>query len=53
MMTGSDLTLLRLAQEALEKAQWPTEVLVGRFMFHLGNNDRNSVKDHKAMLKED
>lgn len=44
--------MLRLAQEALEKAEWPTEVLTGRFMFHVGNNDRNSVKQTEATSRK-
>lgn len=44
--------MLRLAQEALEKAEWPTEVLTGRFMFNVGNNERNSVKQTEAMSRK-
>ena len=49
---GTELVMLRLAQEALEKAKWPTEVLTGRFMFHVGNNDRNSVKLTEATTRK-
>lgn len=48
---GNELVMLRLAQEALEKAEWPTEVLTGRFMFHVGNNDRNSVKQSETTTR--
>ncbi|KAL8934633.1 MAG: hypothetical protein Q9216_005808 [Gyalolechia sp. 2 TL-2023] len=50
---GSDLSLIYLAQEALGRAQWPTRVLTGRYVFHVGNNDRNSAKDLEATLTQD
>lgn len=37
------MTLLKVAQDALSKAGWPTEVLTGRYMFELGDNERHST----------
>ena len=44
---GSDLMLINLAKAALEAASWPTEVKTDRYMFELGENERNvaSVKN--------
>ncbi len=36
------MTILKVGQETLEKAGWPTTVLTGRFMFDVGNNERNA-----------
>lgn len=33
--------LIKLAEAALEVASWPTEVLVGRHTFRVGDNLRN------------
>ncbi|ROW08437.1 hypothetical protein VMCG_03147 [Cytospora schulzeri] len=41
---GSDLALLRLAEETLQAAGWRTGVDTGRFTFPVGNNGRH-VKD--------
>jgi hypothetical protein len=38
---GSDWMLIKLAEAALKAASWPTEVLVGRYTFKLGDNKRN------------
>lgn len=47
----SDEMLLNLAEAALKKAGWPTEVQTGRFAFELGNNVRN-VADQKTAVNE-
>ncbi len=44
---GSDMTMLKVGQETLEKAGWPTTVLTGRFMFDVGDNERNARSDSK------
>jgi len=38
---GSDLMLIKLTEAVLKAASWPTEVLVGRYTFKLGDNKRN------------
>ncbi|KAK1833473.1 amidase signature domain-containing protein [Podospora conica] len=40
---GTDLMLLDLAQQTLDKAGWPSKVLTGRTMFKVGNNERHST----------
>jgi hypothetical protein len=35
--------LVRVAEDALKKGNWPTEVLTGRFMFSVGDNKRNTI----------
>ena len=30
--------------------QWPTEILVGRFLLDIGNNNHNTDKDREAMI---
>lgn len=35
--------LIKLAQEALQRAGWPTEVKTGRYMFPFGDNRRTAV----------
>nr|POE88359.1 hypothetical protein CFP56_11588 [Quercus suber] len=40
----SDDILLEVALGTLSKAGWPTEVLTGRLMFHLGDNERHTQK---------
>ncbi|KAK4447245.1 amidase [Podospora aff. communis PSN243] len=40
---GSDATLVKIAQEALRKAGWPTTVLTARLMFKLGDNARHTA----------
>ncbi|PNS16062.1 hypothetical protein CAC42_4463 [Sphaceloma murrayae] len=39
--SGSDPLLINLAQDVLQKAGWPTEVMMGREMFKVGKNIRN------------
>jgi len=36
--------LIDLAKNALQKAEWPTEVETGRYMFPLAENVRNSER---------
>lgn len=36
--------LINLAEAALAKAQWPTEVKIGRYTFDLGEGPLNVVK---------
>lgn len=43
-ITGSDLTLLRLVQEATQAAGWRTNVDTGRRAFPVGKNSRH-VRD--------
>lgn len=38
---GSDVLLVNLAEAALEKANWPTQVKTGREAFAVGDNVRN------------
>ncbi|KAJ5116053.1 hypothetical protein N7456_000401 [Penicillium angulare] len=40
---GTDVMLLSIAQGALDYNGWPSKVLTGRNIFHLGDNVRNSV----------
>lgn len=40
---GSDLMIMNLANAVLESADWPTKVEIGRFMFALGGNERNTA----------
>jgi hypothetical protein len=40
---GSDALLINLAEAALIKADWPTEVKTGREMFERGENVRNTL----------
>lgn len=40
-MTGSDISLLRIAERALKESGWPVEVLTGRHSFLVGDNDRH------------
>ncbi|KAM5452134.1 hypothetical protein MaudCBS49596_003488 [Microsporum audouinii] len=40
---GTDLTLVKVAEDALKKAGWPTDILTGRFMFEVGDNERHSI----------
>lgn len=35
--------LIKLANDALQKAGWPTKIQTGRFAFPLGENERNVV----------
>jgi hypothetical protein len=39
----TDLTLLKVAEDTLRKAGWPTDILTGRFMFGVGDNERFSI----------
>jgi hypothetical protein len=41
---GSDLMLSNLAESVLKSAKWPTSVNTGRFMFDLGENERNTAE---------
>ncbi|KAF2240819.1 putative amidase [Trematosphaeria pertusa] len=38
---GSDLMLINLAKAAFEAVSWPTTIATGRYMFSLGDNNRN------------
>ena len=40
---GSDLMLLELARETLEKARWPKRVKTGPLTFDLASNVRNTA----------
>ncbi|KAM5460203.1 hypothetical protein MferCBS49748_007745 [Microsporum ferrugineum] len=40
---GTDLTLVKVAEDALKRAGWPTDILTGRFMFEVGDNERYSI----------
>lgn len=42
---GSDVLLVNLAEAALEKANWPTQVKTGREAFAVGNNVRNVLQE--------
>ncbi|KAK4213124.1 amidase signature domain protein [Rhypophila decipiens] len=42
---GSDVLLLNLAEAALKKANWPTQVKTGREAFAIGNNARNVLQE--------
>jgi hypothetical protein len=42
MGTGSDLSLLSIAEEALKSAGWQSNLLTGRYMLHVGDNNRNA-----------
>jgi hypothetical protein len=44
---GSDNVLVETAQGALELAGWPSHVLTGRYMFDLGDNERNTRPNFK------
>ena len=35
--------LINLAEAALKSVDWPTEVLTGRLMFHLGDGTQNTA----------
>ena len=41
--TGSDLTLIKIAETAMKTASWPTEVLVGRYTFEVGGGNKRNV----------
>lgn len=41
--------LVNLAEEALKKAGWPTLFRTGRFVFPLGENDRNMGSIYTVM----
>lgn len=43
--------LVRVARDALKKWGWPTEVLTGRFMFSVGDNERNAVVPNAEAAK--
>lgn len=43
--------LLNLAQEAFDRAGWPTQVQTGRYMFELANNTRNTASVIPERLK--
>ncbi|KAF1955681.1 putative amidase [Byssothecium circinans] len=47
---GSDEALVEIASGALKKAGWPTDVLTGRFMFAVDDNDRNAKLSPKEKL---
>lgn len=42
MASGSDLSLLRIAEGALKSAKWQSELLTGRNMLYVGENSRNA-----------
>lgn len=42
-ITGSDLSLLRIAERALKESGWPVEVLTGRCSFLVGDNERHAA----------
>jgi len=46
----SDRLLLHTAVEAMQKAGWPTDILTGRTMFHLGQNERNAQSSPRERL---
>lgn len=41
--TGSDCSLLKLAEKTLKECAWPVEVLTGRNTFLVGENERYAV----------
>nr|ODN88537.1 hypothetical protein L204_06392 [Cryptococcus depauperatus CBS 7855] len=49
VVPSTELTLLQVAQDALKKAGWPTNVLTGRFMFEVGDNERHSALEKDVM----
>ncbi|EFR04156.1 amidase [Nannizzia gypsea CBS 118893] len=43
VVPSTDLTLVKVAEGALKKAGWPTDILTGRFLFEVGDNERYST----------
>lgn len=50
LFLDSDRLLLHTAVKAMEKAGWPTDILTGRTMFHLGQNERNAQSSARERL---